>query len=259
MDALFNLLLLGIPVTIFSFLLLRFTRVTPKIDRIVLLRDEFPSFDFTSFYDFLISTSKIVNEAIERWVLLKRSPLGYWNNVNVNLRFLGSLIISATVTFVVVAADLLEIGSSKWSVLSTFSAIFAAIFWQERTAFYEKWKYLAELYNEVLKCKPYVIGVEAVSSDVYSCRESLKIALAMDIVQMEMWSHSSFRSVFESCMIEAVKGLSAVKNRDEEFYIKLISGQMTKKDVLNTLSKYQSLILADEKKSYKEHAYTRAS
>lgn len=75
-----------------------------------------------------------------------------------------------------------------------YGGIFAGLFYSERTSYYQKWGYLANLYNEVLKAKPpYFFRYD--DNDIHSYRQSMCVALAIDIVQMEMWSHPSFKDV----------------------------------------------------------------
>ncbi len=78
--------------------------------------------------------------------------------------------------------------------------VFAAAL--EIGSYYQKWKYLAELFNSVIKleAKP----VKTRYHDNYSQREHLAACLASDVVCMEMWNHRSFFPFLKETMEKAV-------------------------------------------------------
>ncbi|MBK9039135.1 MAG: hypothetical protein IPL83_08235 [Bdellovibrionales bacterium] len=58
---------------------------------------------------------------------------------------------------------------------------------------------LAGLYNEIIKTEPSVRGKG------HDKRMVMEIALALDILKLEMWGHSSYREIFQSILIDGIK------------------------------------------------------
>lgn len=224
--------------------------------KIILRRDPYPKMSYLGPYSFLVSFCLLASEILERWILLKRTCFGYWNNVSSNLRLMLSAVLSLSVLVVLHQFGVFNSYQSKeWLRLTVFGAVFVTHFFHERSSYYEKWIYLANLYNEVLKAQPYVLGREALSSNVYSYRHSLEVALVYDMVSMEMWSHSSFYPIFEVVLVDALKRKHS-KNTNEE--VKKIASQMTKSEVLKVLHDFQVEYLKMEKTSYSDNVYFRA-
>lgn len=222
--------------------------IKSSINSVKLKRDRYPDLDFSNLNSLIMSFMNLISEIIERWFFLKRSVFGYWNSNSMNKRFIGSIFISALLTLFISNYFLKlndQLCENKLQQLATFAAIFSTLFWNERASYYSKWIYLANLYNEVIKEKPFVLGSETDDTVIYSYKDSLTIALALDIVQMEMWSHDSFKDIIESCLIDAFKFIEKVEISKSELFI--LTNNMTKKSVINLLLEYQEYILNDQK------------
>lgn len=86
--------------------------------------------------------------------------------------------------------------------ISFGGSVFAFVAALEIGSYYQKWKYLAELFNSVIKleAKP----VKTRYCDHYSQREHLAACLASDVVCMEMWNHRSFLPFLKETIEKAV-------------------------------------------------------
>lgn len=78
--------------------------------------------------------------------------------------------------------------------------VFGANFIREMKDIHNKFDYLAKLFNEIVKLKP----LDKLSLTEYNQREHLLACLAHDILTMNMWAHSSFRSVFKEVIEKAM-------------------------------------------------------
>lgn len=221
--------------------------------QITLRRSDYPKLDLTCGYALIISISKIFSQFVERWVLLKRSPFGYWNNVDNSLRFVCSCILSALPLILLHKIGVFNGSEGDWRRVATFGAVFAAHYFSERASHYEKWSYLANLYNEILKSKPFVLGGETNNPDMYSYKDTMTAALAHDIVTMEMWSSSSFYATFEKVLIDAIR-YSKKQDLSKSVCIKIACGY-TKAEALEVIEELQAYYLKREKKSYKDNIY----
>lgn len=150
---------------------------------------------------------------IETAFLQKFDRNGYYNSCSGNLRLWATFVVACLVSgMALVFAGLayglcLHFGAAVLEVKFDFISLSAAafvftgfwigLFWQEKSRIYSKWEYLAILYNDV-------IGRPVTSRDMYSERDILRIALAMDILKLEMWAHSSFDSVFKEILADAI-------------------------------------------------------
>lgn len=224
--------------------------------KLTLNRDPFPSIKFNNLKSFILSCANFLSQFVERFVLLKFSTFGYWNNVNANLRATSTLLISYGWTMLIFKFSYLinlDFDNEKdWKKLGVFGAIFVAHYFHERTAYHQKWHYLASLYNEVLKASPFVTGKETLQEATYSYRESLELALAIDTVQMEMWSHDSFRSIVEKWLILHQKG-KYPQISNEDALIK--ASEKTKAESIKILIDIQKQALKMAKDSYSDNVY----
>lgn len=215
------------------------------------LKRDWGTFKFNSRKNSVLAVRNSISFLVEAILLLKVSFFGYWNGVNMNLRFFGVILISGIWTLPVLFLHFKFTNYITHAVvLTSYAAIFATIFWQERSSYYSKWSYLANLYNEVLKAKPHLPKNALLKTEYHSYRRSLDVALAMDIVQMEMWSHDSY----EQLVVKSLKEAHSYKYErnykdDTELYNKAI--QMTKKEVLADLHFLQKKYLAYEEAEHR--------
>lgn len=129
--------------------------------------------------------SGLIKWVVEYLLLCRFDQLGYKNGLSGSLRVFSSAIISFY-AFSLFYLLQLFIGKATdgYDAIVFSVGVFGVVFWRERTSLYSKWRYLAHLYNESLKadCE--------LSSDI------LTTALAIDILDIDMWAHRSFRRVF---------------------------------------------------------------
>lgn len=204
--------------------------------------------------------SKIVSEIMERFLLFKRTPFGYWNNVSANLRFLAAAWVSSIVTGIVYLAPIkYSVEFDKIAFLfQVFGATFVVYYWNDRTAYYNKWSYLANLYNECLKANPFIpYTVEREKEKYFSYRNSLEHALAIDIIEMEMWSHRSFNDfLFEILKYDLRIEYEYLLKATDEIILGAICS-MTKSEAIDLLTKYQEGYLGLEQHTYQLHTVAR--
>lgn len=172
---------------------------------------------------------------IEYAILNRYSFFGYKNSVRVNLRMIGCAFVTA------LAASLLLVATPNLppTGFAALGTLFASLFIVERTSVYNKWQYLAGLYNKVIE------------ADVGYKREVLRVALVLDIIEMEMWSHRSFDDIFEDVLTEATarylekypfKISKAKYALDEPLF-----GKMTKQLAIEVVQKYQNELIIAQK------------
>lgn len=269
---LISLLITAITGTLFLVLLWQYIKIKfrklffwfghrAKVRNLRLKRD-IGNLNFKSSSHLAVSLRNLFSLFVEVVLLQKISLFGYWNNVNMNLRFAGIAVVSLNGTMVIMlltGENVLPLSTShpvSTSTITAFGAIFATVFWQERSAYYSKWSYLANLYNEVLKAKP-SMPQNALTAEYHSYRKSLDIALAMDIIQMEMWSHPSYEPIVTQALKDAYH---LIQNREfksnSEFYS--VTKLLTKKDATALLYQLQKKYLTAESFEYRTSLLARA-
>ena len=101
---------------------------------------------------------------------------------------------------------LAQLKHDLFNPLIIFLSIFSVLIFKERTRYYEKWMYWANLYNTILQ------------TDCSLKRSILKNALALDILDFGYWSHRSFKEFFENELLSACyKENSGQLNKKPEF------------------------------------------
>lgn len=78
------------------------------------------------------------------------------------------------------------------------ATVFGATFWREQSDLYERWQYLAALFNQIVLTDP------PEGREGYDKREHLWSCFAHDLLVMEMWAHKSFRGAFCDLMERSV-------------------------------------------------------
>lgn len=114
----------------------------------------------------------------------------------------------------------------SWPIVRFFGTIFAFVAVLEVGSYYQKWKYLSDLFNSAIKEVPFPHWDNG--SRKYSCREHLVACLAMDILVMNMWDHRSFAPVFKETLEKAVYVSS---NFDSNVYRSNLDGILTSGDI----------------------------
>jgi membrane protein CcdC involved in cytochrome C biogenesis len=200
--------------------------------------------------------SGYANRRLEQWLFWKMDCFGYRNNVKGNLRIISSFLTVCSFFFLLsgllIVTGLFDtvVPAAIQHVETVIGAFFTAwitLFWHEKNQLYEKWKYLADLYNEVLMASPRVDD----ESSSFSYRSGLEIALVQDLIVMEMWSHPSFISLFEKNI--AIAYLRARSQATDEgkvdAAIRVIRRRKHFDDewALDILYKYQATDLQNEK------------
>lgn len=210
------------------------------LKRVKIYEVEFPSFNENKL--------AWLNELIEVVYLGKNSYAGYKNNVKGNLRIFAALQVTTITALIVLiptfyflkdgisAMDPKDFVTLIITLIGSYCAAVGGIFLKEKNSLYEKWKYLADLYNEILKIDP------ETKVNRYEKRNLLKVALAMDILAMEMWSHESYCNLFHSCLKDAIRS-HAPKLSAEYMIDHLESAPITKNEVKAYLETYQQRLL----------------
>lgn len=159
---------------------------------------------FTDHQDEVVTIFDRVNNGIETF-LGKKDYAGYKNNVKGNLRIISAFQ-TTTLSYgpILILAWLFlgdKFGEISGNVFATifvsYFGMIGALFVKEKNSLNDKWKYLASVYNDVIKITP--------EDHKYNKREILLTALAIDILDMEMWSHRSFRDIFRTQLETSIK------------------------------------------------------
>lgn len=134
-------------------------------------------------------------------LFLRWEIFGYRNNVGVLARFFqAALIATIAYLFCYFIGKIICLGGT--SLIAIWGAVFAFIALLEVGSYYQKWRYLADLFNDVIKIDPEVFWKRGKRN--YSKREHLAACLASDIIRMEMWNHSSFFPFLKITLEKAV-------------------------------------------------------
>lgn len=87
------------------------------------------------------------------------------------------------------------------TILLGFFGTWGVLFWRERSSLYDKWKYLAGLYNQYVALG---VGESEGAEDDEVKRKILMASLALDLIDLDMWSHVSYRTFFKRVLIKAL-------------------------------------------------------
>ena len=172
----------------------------------------------------------IFSALVEYGILNRYSFFGYKNSVRSNAKLCASFLTSSLILilfFVLFAllsgSDICPLVSTKEIILG-WGGFLVSSFTIERKILYDKWQYLASLYNNI-------IGKPTNAPE----RNALNIALAIDLLDMEMWSHRSFRDFFYDTMIEAVEFDMKQKERKVSFDTENIRKKAVSKEHIRML------------------------
>ena len=229
----------------------------------------------------------LVHWIIERLVLWRMNITGYGARPRANLRIFSAIGTTATAAFAVTVLTLVlqaTIGPTSISSATSSSTIggetkdlskgdgqffeilnfrvfdrtgpitlalaiigsISFLFMRERTSMHEKWKYLAVVYNDYVNLQPRT----SISAVTIRGREILAASLALDLLEMDMWNHNSFSTIFK---MELTKALSRYNQDFPSHEIKLQVDlnksprlvTLTRKDAKEALSYYQKKLLPD--------------
>lgn len=185
--------------------------------------------------------------------LFKNDISGYKNRVSGNRRIIAAVVVTSLTSAPVLllglsivlkyglGPNLNAFGFVAPLILAFFGTI-GGIFLKEKNSLYEKWKYLASLYNEVLKVEP------SKNKDSYKKRELLEVALALDLLEMEMWSHDSFWESFRDTMESAIISFDDGDLSSKKWIIARLSSEgLSKNDAYVFLEAYHAKLFASEK------------
>lgn len=200
---------------------------------------------------------KILENIIEYFLLLKTTRMGYRNSPSGNIRiiptFWTTTFISAFLFCLFTALNKLEpafiIGKKDQSldetyllIVTSFMALWLGLYWKEKKDLHEKWRYLAELYNQIISTPPGKVKSQ------FSGRESLRVALALDLLTMGMWGHTSFNSIFEAVLVEAYSHEHKVSHMEALGF--LLENGIAFNDAEEYISRYQDLAVFNDKALY---------
>lgn len=162
-----------------------------KNEEVVFIKDEKHRGPFAMF-----------SAIVEYGILNRYSIFGYKNATKNNSKLLASGMMSVFILIAFIIVYRLLCSSYICPDLPVIDFIVAwfgfiiSSFIIERKILYDKWQYLAKLYNDVISLN---------DEKEEDKRDVLNAALAIDLLDMEMWSHRSFSEVFFSQMEEAVE------------------------------------------------------
>lgn len=200
--------------------------------------------------DIMDSTSdalQIANVVLEVGLFLKLDSTGYYNNVRANLRLVAAwwtaTIVSLTafnvyswlLTLLLVDVQPFSQESVSTAVVGYF-ALWGGLFWREKVSIHNKWQYLAQLYNSLLEAEPS-------KKNRYRKRELLENALALDVLQLEMWSHESYAELFYCALKESIN--KTVFDGSAEMICQSLSGVgIVRSEAKRHLLNYQQLLFS---------------
>lgn len=200
------------------------------------------------------SLTQLTNRIIEIGLFAKSDFTGYYNNVRANLRIFSSgftAFIVLAIGFVIYMETMTFIEVDWWpsenpqtliaGAIVSFFTLWTALFWNEKVSIHKKWEYLANLYNEILKTEP-AISKPEIGYLPYQKRDLLVNALALDILQMEMWSHESYADLFYDSLEEAIRSIHD-ENHASFICSKLPTSGIYRSDAKQYLLDHQQIIL----------------
>lgn len=167
-----------------------------------------------------IKIKKLSNLKCSDIFLLRWPIFGHGNGLSGNRMILQSLVLSIILSGAYFTLfKYLENGQFQEPPhpFSIFFALFTGFFINERLNYYQKWKYLANLYNDILKAPHF--NEERSSFETHYYRDSLEGAFVMDCLQLGMWKHPSFCIVVYNYLeksINRMKSVSSLENIDFE-------------------------------------------
>jgi len=137
-----------------------------------------------------------------RWDFLfgRFDCFGYYNSVSGTKRILSSLWVATLLTLLLwfLTCRFGEQISFNQLLLFLFSTS-GLIYYFELQKLYQKWNYLANLFNSVVLTDP------PKDKKKYDKRQHLNTCYAHDVLILGMWSHKSFKISFKYVLEEAVK------------------------------------------------------
>ncbi len=192
-----------------------------------------------------------LNYFIEYIVLSRYSFCGYKNNIKGNLRILSAIsltiFLGALVDFICnlfgITFSLVKLNTGyinlEFSLLVTGFGLCISTFILERSHLHKKWEFLAQLQNKVFETD---LGIK---------RDILNATLTLHLIEMEMWSHKSFRDRFISAFALAnstAKGeypfkINSLKYAEDD----VLKTTFTKKEALGSVMAYQNILLNRQK------------
>ena len=111
-------------------------------------------------------------------------------------------------------------------------AVNVVIYWNLWKDFHSKWEYACSLYNSVI------------SSTDEKIQKSLRIALAIDLLTLDLWAHRSFAEFFWIVLTNALKELG-----HESELLRLSRGEMTEDQAMKYLEEYQKHFFKNSKET----------
>lgn len=192
------------------------------------------------------SIGEWISNVLDVGLFLRLNETGYKNHVRTNLRIFSSLwttliLVSliAGIFHAFTGIPIYTITYANGSVgyenfvafLIFFFSIWTGLFWNERRIMNNKWQYLDGLYNDLLH-----VGKKG--EEKYK-RELLRISLALNILELEMWGHRSWGVFLRFVIFEAVENQIRGKHIKKHTKSRLINGNYSKNEVRNLLYQYQ--------------------
>lgn len=198
---------------------------------LILIEDKYRSKKF--------SLIELIHDFFEYIIFCRFSWFGYKSNPRVNLRFVSCVItslwgVAAAITVSSILSNYLYPSENNQSIgqnimasieplegrpqnntinklntspivinhlttlILSFLGFSSLLFWREKTSHYDKWKYLATLYNS------YVTTPVTSDPSLQNNREILISSLALDLIDLDMWAHYSFRTFFKNILIKSM-------------------------------------------------------
>jgi hypothetical protein len=91
--------------------------------------------------------------------------------------------------------------------VKTFLAVTIAVFWSTRRIYYNKWEYLANLYNNIPDIENLAL------------RNKRYYGLAFDILTVQFWGHKSFFDIFNPIVEKYVESVNENYKTGKDYYV----------------------------------------
>lgn len=121
--------------------------------------------------------------------------------------------------------------NSIFTLTASYFALIFTFYWHEKNKYKDKWNYLANLYNEIIK-----------NYKTKAHNNLMSNSLAIDAVVLMMWNHRSFKNIVIKELRDAVLNLENEDEKNELTY-KMKSGLLTEDEAVRILEKRQIKLL----------------
>ncbi|AZZ37215.1 hypothetical protein CIK05_10595 [Bdellovibrio sp. qaytius] len=199
----------------------------------------------------------IVN-LMEYAILSRYSICGYKNNVRSNLRIVSAISLTLFMSLCISAIchqlgspiELVKAGKLSIvdsSILIAITGFCVSAFIIERGHLHKKWEMLAEQKIKVLETEPSLK------------RNILEAEFNLNLIEMEMWAHNSYRKDFSSFLKIALYNLKKSRSEVPVASTCFEIHQIDKKEALDICRKYQRILIDHQKYENKVNDFLKSA